>query len=229
MTVINKKYLTLLPLALGIIMLFSSCTINIGGGSIRGTGDMVSRDIDVADFNAIDISGNFTVVYRQSETAALTVVMQSNLFNHLNTNVRGGTLQIGSRRGFDTVSANRPRIYVYAPYLTAADFSGAVSASGWDVLQGQNFSLSASGAVNVDLDFDVQRLDVDISGAGNLEFNGTATTININGSGAVSVSAGGLAIEGGDVRLSGVGNIYLSTLENVSVNVSGLGRVREAN
>ena len=210
-------------------MLFSGCSINIFGNNIRGTGDMVSRDIEVADFNAIYISGNFSVVYRQSAEVALTVVMQENLFNHLNTNVRSNTLRIDSRRGFDTTSANRPRIYVYAPYLAAAEFSGAVGASGWDVIQGQAFSIDASGAVSVNISLDVQRLDVDVSGAGSFEFNGTANTINIDGSGAISVSAGGLAIEGGRVNLSGVGNVYLSTLENVTVNVSGLGRVREAN
>ena len=229
MDIIYKKYFALIPLLLAMLLLFAGCTINIGGRNIRGTGDMVSRDIEVASFSDINVSGNFRVIYRHADTPALTVVMQENLFDHLTTSVRGGTLQIGSRRGFDTVTANRPRVYVYAPYLTGADFSGAVSASGWDTVQGQRFRVDVSGAASMDISLDVRRLDVDASGAVSLEFSGTADAIYIDGSGAVTISAGELAIEGGRVSLSGVGNVYLSTLENVTVNISGLGRVREAN
>ena len=222
----KKKTVITLICVLGILLLFTGCAGITG--NVRGTGDMVTRDIEVANFNSISVSGNFRVVYRQSDEVSLTVMMQGNLFDHLNTTVRGGTLQVGSRRGFDTTGANRPTLYIYAPYLTAADFSGAVSASGWDTIQGQGFTIDVSGAASMDISLDVRRLDVTVSGAVDLEFDGVADTINIDGSGAFNLAAGDLEIEGGRVNVSGVGNVYLSTLENINVNISGLGRVQEA-
>jgi len=244
----NKKTFTLIPIALGMLLLFTGCVVNVGGGrTLRGTGSLVTRDIDVADFNAIDVGGNFRVVYRQASTPALTVVMQENLFNHLETSVRNGNLQITTGRNFETTSANRPTLYVYAPYLTGVDFSGAVTASNWDMIQGQSFAISTSGAATLDislevqqvdigvsgaasltLDLDVERLDMEIAGAANVRLSGSANTIDVDGSGAFNLRAGDLQIEGGRVNVSGAANVYLSTLENISVITSGLARVRQA-
>ena len=239
-----SKSLFFVPLLLGLLLL-SGC-MNIGG-NVRGTGEMVTRNIEVADFTSIEVGGNFRIIYRQGAEAALTVVMQENLFTHLDTSVRNGNLRVRSRRGFDTTSANRPRLYVYTPNLASVNFSGAVSASDWDMVQGQNFTIdvsgaasldlrvdvtqldiNASGAVNLDLEMDVDRLNMDVSGAARIGLSGAANNININGSGAFNLRAGGLHIEGGRVDISGAANVYLSTLDNVSVNVSGLARVREA-
>ena len=226
----KKKYLTFILLMAGLAILFSGCNINIGGSSsVRGTGEMVTRSMDIGDFSAIDVGGNFIIVYRQSPAHALNVVMQENLFEHLEAETRGGTLQIDSRRSFDTTSANRPRLYIYAPYLTGVDLSGAVSATDWDTVEVQTFTLDISGAASVNIDLDVERLDIDLSGAASITLSGTANTIDIDGSGAFSVSAGNLLIDGGRVNASGAGTVTLSTLENVDVTTSGAARVRTAN
>ena len=244
----NKKILVLIPMALLALALLTGCiNVNIGGGSrtVRGTGQMVTRSIDVSSFDAIDISGNFRVVYRQAPEAALTVRMQENLFTHLDTAVRDGILNVDSRRNFDTTSANRPTLYVYAPNLTEAVFGGAVSAAGWDMISGDSFSVVAAGAVNMDIAIEVRQLDINVSGAGNLtldmtvaelnldiagaataNLSGAANVINIDGAGAFNISAGDLEIESGRVNASGAANVNLSTLENVTVSVTGLARVR---
>ncbi|MCL2362899.1 MAG: DUF2807 domain-containing protein [Defluviitaleaceae bacterium] len=220
-----KKFFILLLVLIGMAFLFSGC-ITIGGNPVRGTGQVVSRSMEVGDFNSIDVSGNFVVVYRQSEDRALTIAMQENLFDHLDVDTRGGTLIVGSRRGFDTTTANRPRMYVYAPYLSAAEFSGAVNASDWDNITVTRFSLDISGAVNINVGLDVEYLEIDASGAANITMWGSATNIDIDGSGALSITAGDLEIEGGRVDISGAANVTLSTLENVDVRTSGVARVR---
>jgi len=221
-----KKSLIVLILA-GLTMFLGGCVS--GGNNVRGTGDVVTRIMDVEDFSAIDISGSYIVVYRQAQTTALTVVMQENLFDYLQVETRGDTLQIGSRRGFDTSTANRPRLYIYAPNLTAASFSGAANATDWDTLEGEGFSLNISGAGNVGIGLDVEQLDISVSGAGDITLWGSADDININGSGALTISASDLEISGGRVDISGAGNVTLSSLTNVEVNTSGVARVRAAN
>ena len=244
----NKKSLLFILMTLLALTLLTGCiSVNIGGNNrtVRGTGQMVTRSIDVSDFNAIDISGNFRVVYRQAPETALTVYMQENLFTHLDTATRGGVLTVDTRRNFDTISANRPTLYVYAPYLAEATFGGAVSAAGWDMISGDSFSVMAAGAVNMDVAIEVRQLDINVSGAGNLtldmtvaelnldiagattaNLSGAANVINIDGAGAFNISAGDLEIESGRVNASGAANVNLSTLENVTVSVTGLARVR---
>ncbi|MCL2403933.1 MAG: DUF2807 domain-containing protein [Defluviitaleaceae bacterium] len=247
-----KKFI-IIVLLISLVLLLTGCiignrntTINMVNG-ITGTGPMVTQDIEVANFNTLEISGNFRVIFIQSPEPSLTVIMQENLFEYFAPTVQGSNLQITPHRGFNTTSANRPRLYVSAPYLTAVDFSGAVSADGWDTIQGQRFtieasgavsldldievnnlSIEASGAVSLDLDLNVERLDLEISGAANADLYGVANVINIYGFGAINLRAGNLQVESGSVELSGASNASLSTLENINVTTSGLARVREA-
>ena len=249
-----KKKLILLPLIAAALLMLTGC-INIGGrrvtvigeNIITGTGPMVTRNIDVADFSAVDITGNFLVVYQVASETALTVVMQENLFQRLETNVRGGTLEI-STWAITITGNNRPRLYIYSPYLTAASFSGAVNAEEWDTVYGHSFTVNASGAVDIDIAVEVYSLEIEASGAVNLtlgmyvevldlnlsgaadaRLSGFAREIDINGAGAVNLRAGSLITEGGRVDVSGASNVYLSTLENIDVNTSGLARVRQSN
>jgi len=248
----NKK-LFLLTLVAALLLTLTGCirigprSISIGSDTITGTGPMVTRNIDVTDFTSIDVTGNFIVVYNIAPETALTVVMQENLFSNLETNIRGDDLQVSNRNIIVSGTGNRPRLYVYAPYLTAVSFSGALDVQDWDIIQGQSFTIDASGAVNIDITVDVHSLDVDASGAVNLtlEMNadtldmdisgaadvnvsGFARNIDINGSGAFNLRAGDLIIEGGSVDVAGASNVYLSTLDNVTINTSGLSRVRGA-
>jgi len=248
-----KKKLILAALIAALLLTLAGCirigprSISIGSDTITGTGPMVTRYIDVEDFTSIDVTGNFIVVYTIAPETALTVVMQENLFSRLETNLRGGNLQVSNRNILTTGTGNRPRLYVYAPYLTAVNFSGAVDAQGWDIIQGQSFAIDTSGAVNIDITVDVHSLEVDASGAVNLTLDmnvdtlemdisgaadamlsGFARTIDINGAGAFNLRAGELIIDGGSVNVAGASNVYLSTLDNVTVNTSGLSRVRQA-
>jgi len=221
-----KKYFTLIPIIAVLLIILAGCRTNIGTGSITGTGPMVTRNIDVADFTALDISGSHVVTFRQAPESALTIVMQENLFEHLNTNVRNNTLSIYSRRNFETTNANRPRVYIYAPYLTALDISGAIAASDWDVIETQSFSIDMSGAASINIDLNVDHLEIDASGAASITLRGIANNLSIDGSGALNISAGDLQIQSGSVDISGTANVTLSTLENVNVTTSGLARVR---
>jgi len=222
-----KKIFLFLSL-IGVILAFSGCNVNVGGTGVRGSGDVVTRSIDVIGFSAIDISRNFVVVYRQSSEEALTVEMHENFFDYLEVEVRGNTLHIGSSRDFNTTNAHRPRLYVYAPYLTAADFSGAVNATDWDTIEGQSFFLDVSGAANVNIGLNVEYLDIDASGAANITLWGAANDINVDGSGALRISANDLQIQGGRINISGAALVNLSTLDNVSVSTSGAARVTSA-
>jgi len=221
----NKKILALTLLVTGLVIFFTGC-INIGG-QVQGTGAVITRQMDVEDFSSIDVSGNFIIIYRQSSEMALTISMQENLFNHLDVNTRNGILSVGSRRSFNTTNTNRPRMYVYAPYLTAADLSGAVGTSNWDSIEIERFNLDISGAVSFNANLYVERLYIDASGAASITLGGNATNIDVDGSGALNINASDMTIGGGRVDISGAANVTLSSLDNINVRTSGVARVRE--
>jgi len=209
----------------GLIILLGGCAVNVT--AIQGTGAMVSRAITVDDFNAIDISGGYVVIYRQSQTSSLTIEMQENLFEHIDVEVRGDTLHIGSGiRSISTTRANTPRIYIYAPYLGSASFSGAVDATDWDAISADSFSLVSSGAGNFGLALEVESLDIRASGSANIELSGNASNASITVSGSSDINAGALQTRDAEIRISGSGDAIIAASDSLDVNVSGSGRVR---
>ena len=232
-----------LTLLMGIALLSSACVVvSLGGGNnaainIQGTGAMVSRTFDTEAFHVINIGSSFVVTYSHSNTPSLVIEMQENLFEYLEVFVEDGTLNVGPRgvldRGsgrqahnFNTSDNNRPRIYIYAPYLSAANLFGDITGGEWDTIYRQNFNVSVAGAVDLTIPLEVELLEINIAGAGNLELNGNADVVNITVAGAGDISAFDLQARDVNISVAGAGNVDVSVLDNLDATVSGVGRVR---
>jgi len=201
-----KKLVVYCALLVGVAALLSGC-ISINPQGVRGRGEIESRDFEVDDYTAINISGVYEVIWHQDENASVTAQMYENLFDYLEVSVRGNTLYIESSRAINIRNrSTTPRIYLYSPALEAVNFSGALTAEGWDTVYAQNFSLNVSGAVSADLSLDVEVLDIDLSGAGDLDLTGDIDTANI--------------------VLAGAGNIEIDVSNYLNVDIAGAGRVR---
>jgi len=203
-----KKKLFIYSLLLtGVATALSGCSFNINPQGVRGSGEIESRDFDVEDYTAINVSGVYEVVWQESETASVTIEMYENLFEFLEVSVQGDTLYIDSTRSINVRNNDTvPRIYLYSPSLETVSFYGALTAENWDTVHAQNFSLNVSGAASADLDLNVEVLDVDLSGAGDLDLTGNIDTANL--------------------VVSGAGNIDIDVIDYLNVTLSGVGRVR---
>jgi len=202
-------------------------SINIGGrASVQGSGSVESRDFDVADFTGINISGNYEVIWQQASSYSLVIEMQENLFDYLEVAVRGNTLHIDSSRSFNTTSANRPRIYIESPSIDSANFAGAINASNWDSIQGANFSVDTSGAVNLTFDLQVMNFQASLAGAGDLTLTGQADVANVSSSGASTVEALDLQTKAATISITGAGNVNVAVSDDLTVSLTGAGRVR---
>jgi len=217
----NKKKLVLSLILAGMIVVLTGCL-----QSVRGTGEMISRDFEIENFSALDIRGGYTVIWRESAHVAVTVEMQENLFEFLQVSVTGETLRVSSTRNFNTNRGNSPRIYIYAPYLEMVSFYGAVSATDWDIVQGERFQIQGAGAMNVSLELEVDTIEIDLSGAGNLNLSGIADSANIITTGASSISATQLQIRDASVEFSGAGDVAVDVTDYLRISLFGAGIVR---
>ena len=222
-----RRFFTIIPF---LALVLSGCMTvqigGIGGDGVRGAGDVVSQSFQTGNFTAVDIRGVYRVFYRQSGEPSVTVEMQENLFEYLQVSVNDGTLLIDSDRDFNTTDANRPRVYIYAPQLTGATFSLAVSASEWDTIYAQSFFINAEGAANINIPLEVETLDINASGAVNLQLSGNAENASINVEGAVNVSANNLQTRNASIVLTGAGNVDIACSDTLDVVLDGVGRVR---
>ena len=222
-----KKKLTFYSLLLtGIATVLSGCSVSINPQGVRGTGEIESRDFEVENYTAINISGVYEVIWQESETASVTIEMYENLFEFLEISTNGDTLHIDSSRAINVRSNDvTPRIYLYSPSLEAVSFYGALTAENWDTVYGQNFSLNVSGAASAELNLNVEVLDVDLSGAGDLDLTGNINTANLVVSGAGSIDID--VIHYLNVNLSGVGRVRYGGNPTITRNISGVGTLEQ--
>jgi len=225
-----KKFISICLLA-GVLAVFTGClsvsSINTGGiNAVSGTGEMVTRDFAVGNFTGIDIAGGYVVVYTNSQTNAVTVNMQENLFDYLEVTVNSsGILRINSTRSFRTTSGNTPRIYVSAPYLNEIHVSGSLTTENWDTIRTQSLFIHAAGATDATIDMEVDELEIVLAGAGSFDLSGTADTAILSLAGAGTIDGENLQTQTATVTIAGASTATIAVSDVLNATISGVGTI----
>jgi hypothetical protein len=220
-----KKALCFLLILLSLLL--CSCDVGISPGSVQGSGRIGSEDRQVQGIRGVTLatSGDLTIALGSQES--LRVEAEDNLLPYLETQVRNGTLTIGTRPNTN-LRPTRPIRYaltvkslealaitssgnIAAPPLPADRFTATISSSG-------NMRLAGLNANN---------LQVQISSSGNLEINEgevkQQSIIIISSSG--QYKAGGVRSQTADVRLSSSGNATIWVTGSLNAQLSSSGNV----
>ena len=198
----SRKWMVLL--ALGLVM--TACTIPLRYE--EGSGMLVTEQRDVSGFDRVSFEGFGKLIITHGSEESLTIEAEDNILPKIETNVRGGTLEIG----FDTTSWQdiiRPTKSITFT-LTVKTLEG--------------IALSGAGSIEAN-DVDTERFDVELSGAGSIELSGFTEAQEINVSGAGSYDGGELQSERIDVNISGAGSATVWATESLDVNISGVGNI----
>ena len=200
-----SKKIFVLVAALVVLVVAAVALTGCNMGTTQGTGPMVTHEISADGFTGINITGAYNLTFTQASYFSVTLEIQENLIQHLDTNVRGGVLHVGFSRGISTTGGNTPRLYISAPYLD---------------------SLLVEGAASADMTLDVDTLDVEIEGAGNVTLTGTANTLNVVIEGAGNIRAFDMVARDVVINLEGAGNADVHATDTLNASISGVGRIR---
>ncbi|MTI21168.1 DUF2807 domain-containing protein [Fulvivirga sp. RKSG066] len=192
----------------------------------KGNGNIISKDIEVEDFEELDISGNFEINLIKGSKPALTITMDENLFEYVETENRGDQLQIESTRSLR--SDEGLRLDITYSRLTSIEVGGAAAIMSDDVVEGDYLNIIMSGAGTIDLKVMLKALKIVVSGAGSVDLSGQVLEQNISMSGAGDVDASRLVSESCEIELSGVGSARLYVTETLDAQVSGVGGITYA-
>ena len=197
---------------------------HFGHRGIKGSGDMETREVDVEDFDKVNLRGAFDVEITFGNRQELKITIDDNLWDILEADVHRGTLEL------DWEKSCRPDsdclVEIVVPSLESVDLHGAgdIDISGFT---GSSFSFNLSGAGNLTMDGEVDDLEVRVSGAGNIDtrkLEAQNVEVSISGAGNAKVYASN-SLNG---RVSGVGNLsYYGDPEHKKTQVSGLGHIRK--
>lgn len=214
--------MTRLTKTLLIILSFVTFACEDNSPTVRGSGPVVTRTLDLADVREIAVSGSLDVVITQGPTQEVTVEGQANLIDILSTRVRNGLWEV--RFTEDIRNADDFTVFVTVPDVDRINVSGSGSVSSDGELDLDVLSIAVSGSGDVSLTGSVDEQTVVVSGSGdvsNYSLTSRETTATISGSGAVRITATELL----NATVSGSGNIQYRGNPTVNSAVSGSGRV----
>ncbi len=213
---------------LSTLMILGALTMSACGFTVvRGSGEVVTENRAVSNFDSISLSCSGDLVITQSDTEGMTVEAEKNLMKYIRTEVRGRTLHIFlNPASMIFIHPEKPmRFRVAMKSVNGLDLSGSGTIYAEKVTTDDlNIDISGSGNASID-DFTANNLRLDISGSGKSRIKGTVDreTITVSGSGTVNYE--NLASRNAKVDLSGSGKTYVNASDSLDIDISGSGDV----
>lgn len=241
---------SLFPIAVILILVLNSCA-NSNSISIKGDKEVTKKEYSISDYNQIKIGGGKTVIYKQVETDApyLAIETDKNLQEYVEVSVNNGVLRVQTKN--DTpINPSTFIIYTSSKQLNSINLSGAASFETADPIKTENLSIEASGAskifftntteiisfdcsgsgaskINFEGDVTCKILDIDVSGASRGKFDKVNTdSLTCSTSGASFISIAGKATNA-DLDCSGASKIKAEELisESMECDASGASKI----
>jgi hypothetical protein len=194
--------------------------------TIRGSGDVVETTRDVEEFSRLVFAGMGNVTIEQGLTEGLTIEAEQNLIEHLEIEVRGDTLFIGTKEGKNLRPTEPMNFYLNVKDLERVTLSGSGLIE-VEEFEAENLRLTLSGSGKIVIDsLEAISLNVTISGSGNIELSGVLEDQDVTISGSGDYDAGGLESSIADILISGSGSAEIRVDDQLDILISGSGNVR---
>lgn len=192
---------------------------------VQGSGSLKTESRNLAEFNAIETDGAFTVkVACQNSRQSLKVSADDNLLKHIITRLKGNTLQITTNKPLCT--QNDILVEIDMKDLVSIASSGATDISIVKV-HNRDFNLKMEGSGNVDISGRTDSFKARMFGSAELkakEFKAKSVTLTIDGASQADVYAQDKL----DVKVEGVGDVnYYGNPKEVNKEIMGVGSINK--
>lgn len=228
----NLAYLILTVAAAGLLCSFRPSCTEAGApepSGIEGRG-IVSEERYPGNFSALSCSGSTPVTYIQSSLFKVVIEGSPEFIDKMYTEVKGGTLHIGMKKG--KYRGLNLRVTVYSPVMNDVHMAGSGSfhdENGHRASGDVRYSSSGSGGFSIGR-LECASFSTHLSGSGSLSIGSlvcSSADISTSGSGGMTVrkifSTGDLGIR---ISGSGYGLVDEANVKDVKVRISGSGSVK---
>lgn len=209
-----------------IVILLASLTSSCDLMTIYGSGDIVTKTVDVHDFNRVVFSGSGELMLSQGDEEKVAVAADDNLIEHIKVEVREGTLYISHR---ETISPSQPiLIWVSVRQITGLELAGIIEAEAKSISV-KSLKVDLSGVTTLKMkELEAGNLVVKLSGSTEFELTGTGevTDQDVTMSGTNTYNAPRLQSQIANISLSGSNDVTVWAVDTLNLTIAGDGRVQ---
>jgi hypothetical protein len=199
------------------------------GERISGSGTVVVEDRAVGDLDSVSLFSSGRIIITQGSDTSLSVEADDNLLAYIQTDVRGGTLEIEAERDGRSYNLDPSDEIIYR--LGVADLSQIEVFGAGTVevgpLTSDTLEVRVMGSADVTLDtLTADRLDIEVPGSADLKLSGVVPEQTIRWMGAGTYDATELESESAEVDMLGAASIDLWVTDSLDVTITGTGVVQ---
>ncbi len=184
----------------------------------------ITRDIAIADFHSLDVTGNVKVFLVQDSVFSLKATGSPTALSHLKTGLKDGVLKISTEK----FHVNRElKLLLFAPEIRSLKLSGASTLKGQGKFIADNMDIELTGFSKATMDVHVNRiLTIHQLAASELTMEGMAYHMNPQIKGVSQFKAGNLLVRTATIKADGAAEINTSVTDSLDVEVAGAARFK---
>ncbi len=189
--------------------------------TITGSGNVVTQEEAITDFDKVDISSAFNAQINQGDKYKVVIRVDDNLVEYLQVEKAGSTLKVGLKPGVSLVTNATLEAEISMPELTGIELSGASEAeiSGFHSSKGLTVDLSGSSSLKGDIEAGDTTFDA--SGSSDAALTGSGGNLKLDASGSSDVDLSGFSIVDANLDVSGASSVTVNPSGTLNVKASG--------
>lgn len=203
----------------------TACAQGWGKGA-KGNGNITTKTIQVADYDAINVVGSMNVTLVKGEEGTISITTDENLHEYLDISSSDGKLKITFKNTKFGIRSKKG-VNITVPFIDVNDISlvGSGDIISKDLIKASFMDVSLVGSGDIDLVIDATDIDSNLSGSGDIGLKGNVTNFKAKVSGSGDFEARSLKAENTDAYVSGSGDLQVYAKKTLKARVNGSGDI----
>ncbi|WP_109300671.1 head GIN domain-containing protein [Aquimarina sp. AU474] len=197
------------------------------GKKINGDGNIVTKSRSVSDYDAIKVKGSLDVSLVSGTEGNISIEGESNLIEHIVTEVDGDALKIYVEKGYYLKPTRGKKLLITVPFkdLSKVTLSGSGDIYSTDVIKASDFKTGVSGSGDVKLVVDAQNTEGFVTGSGDLVLSGSSSMFDCSVTGSGDLEAYRLNAKEVVASVTGSGDVQVTATESIKARITGSGDI----
>jgi serine/threonine-protein kinase len=199
------------------------CFIALGcatAETVTGSGQLVTKELNLADFTGVDISSAFTVEITQGAAFKVSITTDDNVMEHIKVTKEGSALKIGMtpNQAYRNVTL---KAAITMPTLQAVNLAGATNATVQGFKSTEPFKANLVGASTLKGRIDADSVEIDAVGGSKATLEGSAKSGQLKAVGASQLNLADFTLDSASVSLTGASKATVNAKAKLDYSLVG--------
>lgn len=214
--------------SIALLSVTSACAQWWGNGTrVKGNGNVITKTRTISEYDKVSLKGSLDVALVYGNEGSVKIEAESNLIEHIVTEVEGDNLKIYVQKGYNLDTSRGSKLLITVPFkeLSNVNLSGSGDVYTEDVIKGNRFSASISGSGDVHLAIEASEVKTSITGSGDMVLRGSTETLKCDVTGSGDLKAYDLKAQNVYASVTGSGDIKTTAANSIKARVTGSGDI----